>query len=92
MTPEAPEMDPNHIAGEAIEAAVRVAAAKGAALATARRVTLDLGDDGSITVAVTDAPKASAEGDAIPVSFDEIAAAIEADEAAEMPPPPPVAA
>lgn len=88
-----PEMDAAHAISEAIEAAIRVAASKGAAVASARRVTLDMGDDGSITVAVTDAPAAPIEGAATAVSMDEIVAAIDADESAEMsaPPPPPAA-
>lgn len=88
-----PEMDAAHAISEAIEAAIRVAASKGAALEGARRVTLDLADDGSITVAVTDAPVAPIEGDATAVSMDEIVAEIDADESAEMSasPPPPAA-
>lgn len=88
-----PEMDAVHAISEAIEAAIRVAAGMGAAVVSARRVTLDMGDDGSITVAVTDAPVAPIEGDATAVSMDEIVAAIDADESAEMsaPPPPPAA-
>ena len=89
----APEMDAAHAIGEAAEAAIRVAVSKAAWPAGARRIALDLGDDGSITVAVTDAPTAPLEGEATVVSMDEIVAAIDADTAAEMsaPPPPPAA-
>jgi hypothetical protein len=90
MTPEAPgaeapEMDANHAVGEAIEAAVRVAASKGAAMAGARQIVIDLADDGSITVTLDG-------GDPIAVTMDEIVAAIDADTAAEMSAPPPLPA
>jgi len=85
-TPEAPEMDAVHAVAEAIEAAVRVAASKGAELAGARQITLDLADDGSITVTLDG-------GEPVAVTMDEIVAAIDVDESAETtaPPPPPAA-
>lgn len=82
----APEMDAVHAIAEAIEAAIRVAASKGAALAGARQITLDLADDGSIAVTPDG-------GDPTTVTMDEIVAEIDADMAAEPtePPPPPAA-
>ena len=92
-TNEAPTMDADHAAGEALEAVVRLAAGKGVSFSSARRATFDFGDDGSITVAVTDTPTAPLEGEAVTVSMDEIISEIDADESAEMsePPPPPAA-
>lgn len=92
-TNEAPAMDADHAAGEALEAVVRLAAGKGVSFSSARRATFDFGDDGSITVAVTDAPTAPLEGEAVTVSMDEIISEIDADESAEMsaPTPPPAA-
>lgn len=83
---EAPEMDAVHAIAEAIEAAIRVAASKGAGLASARQITLDLADDGSITVTLDG-------GEPTAVTMDEIIAAIDADESTETaePPPPPAA-
>ena len=92
-TNETPAMDADHAAGEALEAVVRLAAGKGVSFSSARRATFDFGDDGSITVAVTDAPTAPLEGEAVTVSMDEIISEIDADESAEMsaPTPPPAA-
>lgn len=91
-TNEAPAMDADHAAGEALEAVVRLAAGKGVSFSSARRATFDFGDDGSITVAVTDTPTAPLEGEAVTVSMDEIISEIDADESAEMSEPPPPAA